>query len=81
MEEDKNEILIPVPLELFRVLVSQSEQIAVIERMTEKNGYMDINDLRAIIAAHPLPERNEEVERTFDKMFEDVPGMEEMTCT
>lgn len=81
MEENKNEILIPVPLELFQVLVSQSEQIAVIERMTEKNGYIALNDLRAIIAAPPLPERNEEAERRFDKMFEDVPGMEEMTCT
>ena len=81
MEENKNEILISVPLELFRVLVSRSEQIAVIERMTNEKGYLGLNDLRAIIVAPPLPERNEEVERTFDKMFEDVPGMEEMTCT
>ncbi|MCI9682917.1 MAG: hypothetical protein HFI26_16265 [Lachnospiraceae bacterium] len=81
MEENKNEILIFVPLELFQMLVSRSEQIAVIERMTEKNGYIALNDLRAIIAASPLPERNEEAERRFDKMFEDVPGMEEMTCT
>lgn len=81
MEENKNEILIFVPLELFQMLVSRSEQIAVIERMTEKNGYIALNDLRAIIAASPIPERNEEVERSFEKMFEDVPGMEEMTCT
>lgn len=81
MEENKNEILISVPLELFQLLVSRSEQIAVIERMTEKNGYLGLNDLRAIIAAPLLPERNEEVERRFDKMFEDVPGIEEMTCT
>lgn len=81
MEENKNEILISVPLELFQVLVSRSEQIAVIERMTEKNGYIALNDLRAIIAAPPLPDQNEKVERSFAKMFEDVPGMEEMTCT
>lgn len=80
MEENKNEILISVPLELFRVLASRSEQIAVIERMTEKNGYIALNDLRAIIAAPPLPEWNEEAEISFAEMFEDVPGMEEMTC-
>ena len=80
MEENKNEILISVPLELFRVLVSRSEQIAVIERMTKEKGYLGLNDLRAIIAAPPLQDQNEEAERTFDKMFEDVLGMEEMTC-
>lgn len=81
MEENKNEILISVPLELFQVLVSRSEQIAVIERMIKGKGYLGLNDLRAIIAAPPLPELNEEAEISFAKMFEDVPGMEEMTCT
>lgn len=78
MEENKNEILIPVPLELFQRLVSRSEQISVIERLTDARGCLGLNDLRAIIAAPPLTEQNEEAKRSFEEMFDDVPGMDEM---
>lgn len=77
MEENKD--MIYVPLNLFYRLVAKEEQIAVIERMTEAKGYLQMNELRAITAAPPLPDT--EPQRSFDKMFEDVPGMEEMTCT
>ena len=77
MEENKD--MIYVPLNLFYRLVAKEEQIAVIERLTEAKGYLQINELRAITAAPPLPDT--ETGRSFDKMPKDAPCMEEITCT
>lgn len=79
---EENKIFVPVPFEMFCSLIKKEEQLSIIERMMEAKGYMDMDNLRAIIALPPiLEESDKESELSFAKMFEDVPGMEEMTCT
>ena len=78
---EENKIFVSIPFEMFCSLIKKEEQLSIIERIMEAKGYMDMDNLRAIIAAPPLPEWNEEAEISFAEMFEDVPGMEEMTCT
>lgn len=79
---EENKIFISIPFKTFCRLIKKEEQISIIERMMEAKGYMDMNNLRAIIAVPPIPEESDkESELSFAKMFEDVPGMEEMTCT
>lgn len=80
---EENKIMVYIPLELFLNLSARAEQIAVIERLANEKKYMSLDELMAIIAADPI-ERNRTdggPERSFAEMFDDVPGMEEMTCT
>lgn len=61
---------------------ARAEQIEVIKRLANEKKYMSLDELMAIIAADPIERKADgELERSFAEMFDDVPGMEEMTCT
>ncbi len=79
---EENKIMVYIPLELFLTMHARAEQIEVIKRLANEKKYMSLDELMAIIAADPIERKADgEPERSFEEMFDDVPGMEEMTCT
>lgn len=70
---------IMVPVEFYEKLVRADERLRILDEITREEKCISINACRIIIGVKPLPDSKEEL--AFDKMFEDVPGIEEMTCT